>query len=130
MARTADWPEALRRHAASIERLLQSDVALARPLVVGAVPVDGGNVVFGGELLDYLRGRAAAQDQARADRPQRGIEGRQAVMKPPARGCAGRADSLGLVVEDIDRHDRAARPKARQQGRIVGKAQIVTEPDD
>src|ERR1044072_9730415 len=53
----------------------------------------------------------------------------KAVMQPPARGGAGRTNAVGLLVEDIDRHDRTARAETGDQGRIVGKPKVIAKPD-
>src|SRR4029077_8436649 len=100
--------QALGCYAAPVECLLQARITLARALVVGAVPVDRRRVALRGEILDHPLGRAAAQDETRSERSQRGVERMKAVMQPPARGRTGWTNAVGLFIEHIDRHHRPA----------------------
>ncbi len=54
----------------------------------------------------------------------------QAMMQPPARGAADPPGARGDIVQDIDGQDRPAAMGSVMKGRIVGQAQVLSEPDD
>jgi hypothetical protein len=52
------------------------------------------------------------------------------VMEPPARCRAWRTNFFGFLVEDVEGNNWPTSPEASQEGGIIGKTKIVTEPDD
>ena len=59
----------------------------------------------------------------------------QRLRQPPARGGAERTRThavcvRAILVEHVEAYHRRAAPARRMQGRVIGEAEIVTEPDD
>jgi len=95
--------------------------------------VHGRGAGFGGQPGQRLGRLASTDDQPAAQRPQIAIERRKAVMQPPTAGPAPNkavvAPFLALGREDVDGYD-VFRGQRGVECRVVGKAQILAEPDE
>ncbi len=111
---------------AGLDGLIDSDAAR----IVAAVPQHGVRARLGDELVDDLIGRAATQDEALAQSLKALGERTQALGEPPAGRAAERALPVSRFLQHIEADDRRAARRRPGQGRIVGEAEVVAEPDD
>jgi hypothetical protein len=89
----------------------------------------GAGAAAGGEVGQQGDGIALQQQQFQAAGAQRGLQGGERVVQPPALGAAMGMGAGGGIVQDIDRQDRAG-GGGGVQGGVVGQAEILPEPQD
>ena len=86
------------------------------------------------DLLRQLRhdrtGGATQDGEGRTCLIEVATKRHQRVMQPPARGAAERAQPGTRIVVDVDRQHRLAGLDRGAQCAIVGKAQVIAQPDD
>ena len=85
---------------------------------------------LGQQASQFGTGLAAPDDQPRPALGERALQGRQAVVQPPAAGAAH--CPAGGIFRRIDEHrnDALGGRQGCQQGGIVGQPEVAPEPDD
>ena len=111
------------RHLALSGRLT-GDVAL--------VPMDRRDKGLLREVRDHLCSSAPAQDQRLAAFSEACVQAPQRLGEPPARRAADWTSLLraAFFVQHIKADERCAALDGSMQGWMIGKSQIVTEPDE
>ena len=111
------------------QRLGQRPLGIAPPRFVVPQCVDRSGTRFADQFGQHLRHPTAPQNELRAMLVQVGGQRGEAVVQPPAARAAHCAVSGRLVVEHIDRDNRAAFGGGAQGG-VVSQSQVAPEPDD
>lgn len=122
--------EALHRDTPVGEPGLQCAVEGDLRRAIAPVPEHG----IGGGLLDKRGNDVTGRPPPQHERPSQSgdlrAQRRQRAPEPPARGAAERPDARAFLVQHIGDDQRPAGRARRRDGRIVGKAQVVAQPDE
>ena len=99
------------------------------------VPEHGVGAGLARELGDDPSRRPRAQHQRHTERAEPFLQRAQRLRQPPARRAAERtrgrgAECRALLVEHVEADHRRAGRRSGVQGGMIGKPQIVAEPDD
>jgi len=98
--------------------------------VVQAVPVHRLGAGRRDQCSELIEAVAGAQMQLGVVHMQRGTQGLQRVMQPPAAGRARRPVAVFLRRVDVHRQHALVRGTSGMQGGVVGEAQVAAQPDD
>jgi hypothetical protein len=104
-------------------------VARAEGGLVEAVPADRGRAGRADQLPQNFQAVAPPHEQRQAARAERGVERKQRMMQPPARGRARRPRRFLVRRPDEHGHNQTARNSGGQRG-IIREPQVAPEPDD
>ena len=99
-------------------------------LTIATRPIDRLCICCLGQGCDQGQGRAMHYVEPGARLFEGGGEGGERMMQPPSRGASQGSKARALIIEDIDTDEGAGAVACSLQGRMIGKAQIVTKPDD
>ena len=117
-------------YAARRQALFERDIAGDGVGLVGTVPE---HCVGAGLLAEFGDDRGcgtAPQDERQSDSSQGRVERRQAVVQPPPAGSTNSPLCRSSVIEYVERQYRSLALCRRRQCGVVGKTQVLAQPQD
>ena len=109
---------------------MKRGLELDRERLIAAGKIDGAGRDLFGKPGNYVRGVAAAQDQAAGFLPQRRLQRLQALRQPPAARTAMPPWPRTVIVKDEQRDDGRAGLGRRIERGVIRQPQIAAEPED
>src|SRR5579885_1483530 len=97
---------------------------------IAPIPIDRARPRLLNQGLDRRHRSASTQHQCATQAPDVLAKCGEAMVQPPTCGAAEPPTSGRLIVENVDGDKRRATRDRRSERRVVGKTQVVSEPDD